>query len=444
MIVPDFLKLAIKVEEVDDSTLKGVCIPRTSCELECLRSSVSVPNKYDLNIEDSPTINSEVRFTFNPFKNYGHAGYKDFFLNESWWSEKYSDSNRIAAESIVFHLWAEERKSQDLIADDKLHLVCQLALRFSKLAHPSNSKIIFFGKKATEISLKPRAIEDFLETIKNLDELQLQSIIKLSKWLNDDNDRHLIEKKSILSTVISNQFPEVDGNTYSFHHVLIKIPEIEKEISGQYELYLENFSYEKFVKKLEENTEKFTNRVNDTLSKVFTQTLALPIAAASLQALRTDSTVVYIALIIACILCLAALLIQFKALKNIENEVEGFKDKGKIPLPLQKTWRNDEEKIKETIGYQRNLGRLFVVTVFLCIFFSIFQITNQKQSDVKETVSTNTSQNPNGDASLSVQHPTNQDSTSTHHSEESTPANEEHNPSKGLPKAQNTEPVSKP
>lgn len=444
MIVPDFLKLAIKVEEVDDSTLKGICIPKTVTELECLRSSTSVKNKYDLKIEDSLNINSEVKFTFSPFKNFGHAGYKDFFLNESWWSEKYSGSKRIAAESIAFHLWAEENKSQHLIEDVKLHLVCQLALRLSNVAHPNHSKIIFFGKKATEISLKPSAIEVFLETVKNLDYLQLQSIKKLSKWLNDDNDRHLIEKKSILSTVISNKFPEVDGNIYSFHHVLIKISEIEKEISGQYELYLENFSYEKFVKKLEENTEKFTNRVNETLSKVFTQTLALPIAAASLQALRTDSAIVYIALIIACILCLAALLIQFNSLKNIEKEVEGFKAKGKIPLPLQETWCKDEEKIKESIGQQRNLGRLFVAAVFLCIFFSIYQITNQKQSDVKETASTNTSQNPNGDASHSVQHPTNQDSTSTHHSEESTPANEEHNPSTELPKAQNTEALSKP
>lgn len=407
MKLPEFIKLATNIEEVDDSMLRGTCFPKNTSDINLLTSSSPVQGSYDLLFIGVPEINKEVEFTFSPFKNYGYAGYKDFFRNAQWWTDKYCETERSAADKIIIHLWAEQSNSKELIEVNKLHLICCLGLKLCRAAHLNGSTIIFFGKKATEISLNLGRLEDFLLTAKNLSVQQVAAIARICNWLDDSNDRHLAEKKSILSSAMSCYFPEASGGKYNFHHILMHISEINEDIAGQYELYLENFSYEKFLKKLEENAEKFTQRITDTLGKVFSQTLALPIAAASLQALRNESTIAYAALLIACALCFFALIIQFEVLGNIKEEVDNFQKKGKIPSALKNTWDLDQQRIKGLICRQRWLGYVLISTVLLCAGFSVFQLLRNLPSPAVEAVSSNTKQNspasvPEDSARLSV------------------------------------------
>ena len=66
----------------------------------------------------------------------------------------------------------------------------------------------------------------------------------------------------------------------SYTHLLTDIVNISNQTHTQYDLYLEDFSYSKFVKKIEERASKFTVRINEALGKSSTQVLGLPIAAA--------------------------------------------------------------------------------------------------------------------------------------------------------------------
>ena len=110
-----------------------------------------------------------------------------------------------------------------------------------------------------------------------------------------------MRKKSILAFVLSDSLPS-DAN---FLNVIQQISKISEAVQAQYALYLENFSYEKFVKKLEENTEKFVGKINDTISKVLPQFLGLPFLTAVPSVLKSgDDWLIYLAFnFILCNMC---------------------------------------------------------------------------------------------------------------------------------------------
>ena len=141
---------------------------------------------------------------------------------------------------------------------------------------------------------------------------------------------------------------------------------------------MENFSYEKFVKKLTENSEKFIAKVNDSISKILPQFLGLPFLTAIPTALKSgDNWLVYIALCFYCVMCYLGLSYQKQMLDNIADDVEKFEVKGKIPGALQSDWKNDKHKINELIIKQRRLYWLLLISVFLCLCYGFIKFCLQ-------------------------------------------------------------------
>jgi|GEM_PF-766862 len=245
-----------------------------------------------------------------------------------------------------------------------------------------NKKLVFFSKKTFELSIDvTNKLSEFVQIIKNLDISKRKLITDFQEWMNDEStSSHIDEKKSILAFVLSDSLSQ-EANLLD---VIQNIQHISKSVQAQYALYLENFSYEKFVKKLEENTEKFVSKINDTISKVLPQFLGLPFLTAVPSALKSgDNWLIYLALIIYCLICGYGLSNQKLILDNLRQDVDRFEEKGKVPEKLKEQWKEDKDRISKLLLKQRHLYRilfislLFFLNLYQTLLLHIFQFLQQ-------------------------------------------------------------------
>lgn len=259
-------------------------------------------------------------------------------------------------------------------------LLIRLESMSSYLDH-SNRKIIFVGKQTFElhydVSSNLVAFKTILEGFVNNSENKLKTIEYFCKWLNvDDVNRHSNEKKSILASVLSDI--QTASQPLEIYEVIENIERLYAAAKGQFDNYLEDFKYEKFVQKLEENSENFISRVTDSISKVLSQILALPIAAAAPVILKgSDSNsqvIIYIALLVYAIICNFALSTQKAVLDNLSSEVKGFETQGKLPQSLKDRWIIEKARIHDLIEKQTHLYWVMIAVVYTVIVYSVIRI----------------------------------------------------------------------
>ena len=255
-------------------------------------------------------------------------------------------------------------------------LLLQLA-SMSVYSDTTNKKLIFYSKHTFELSYDiSNRINDIVNLVIDMDHSTAKIIDDFCNWLNDDKtSKHNKEKKSILASVLKSN----NSSEESLHllDVIQDIRSLNKSIYSQYDLYLEDFKYEKFVKKLEENSEKFISRINDSMSKVLSQVLALPIAAAIPAILKSNQIevdnssqiIIALALIAYATICYFALTVQDEVLSNIKKQVGQFEEDGKIPSSLKEQWIKDKKQINSLIEKQKHLYYVMIAVVFLVIFY---------------------------------------------------------------------------
>lgn len=241
----------------------------------------------------------------------------------------------------------------------------------------SNKKLVFFSKYTFEVSYDiANCVGEFIQIFTDLNQKTKKVIDDFCDWLDDDQaSKHLSEKKAILSYVLANT--RENEEELNLIDIVLEIQNIYNATLAQFDLYIEDFRYEKFVKKLEENSEKFINRVNDSISKILSQVLALPIAAAIPALLRSNQIqvdyvghiIIALALISYATICYFALNVQSEVLSNIKTQVEQFEDHGKIPSSLKEQWRKDKKQINILIQKQRHLYYVMMTVVFLVIIY---------------------------------------------------------------------------
>lgn len=245
----------------------------------------------------------------------------------------------------------------------------------------SNRKIIFVGKQTFELYYDiSKNLDDFkllLENCANDLDGRVKTINNFCIWLdNDDTSKHIDVKKSILAVLLSDI--QIPLQALDIIDVIENVEFLYTSARGQLSIYLEDFKYEKFVQKLEENSEKFISRVNDSISKVLSQILALPIAAAAPVILKGSSfnsqAIVYIALLVYAIICIFALDTQKAVLDNLSSEVQSFEAQGKLPQSLKNRWVIEKAKIHNLIKKQTHLYWILNTVTYLAIFYSSYNI----------------------------------------------------------------------
>lgn len=280
--------------------------------------------------------------------------------------------------------YSEDADTPEIIV--AYNAVRELLIRFESMSSyldDSGRKIIFVGKQTFElhydVSNDLVAFRDILKRIANNSEHKLQTIKDFCKWLDvDDVNRHSNEKKSILASVLSDI--QTGSQPIEIYAVIENIERLYTATKGQFDNYLEDFKYEKFVQKLEENSEKFISRVNDSISKVLSQILALPIAAAAPVILKGSNSnsqvIIYVALLVYAVICSFALSTQKAVLDNLRSEVESFEAQGKLPQSLKDRWNIEKAKICDLIEKQTHLYWVMIAVVYLAVVYSFYNISS--------------------------------------------------------------------
>ncbi|MDP8080228.1 hypothetical protein [Phocoenobacter skyensis] len=271
----------------------------------------------------------------------------------------------VKSEKIAFD---DIEKPQHFLNYEGIKVFLNQLISMASYSDSMNKKLIFFSKKTFELSIDAsKQISPFCDLLRELNNEQLQLIIGFGEWLNDeDTSQHIDEKKSILAFVFTDSLPQ----NATIIDVLKNIKLISQAVQNQYALYLENFSYEKFVKKLAENNEKFVSKVNDTISKVLPQFLALPFLTVIPKTLKSgDNWLVYLALCLYCLICYLGLSNQKLLLDHLRGDVEDFERKGKIPENLKPQWDIDKARINKLLDKQKVLYFWLLFSVSICFLY---------------------------------------------------------------------------
>lgn len=266
----------------------------------------------------------------------------------------------------------DEEKPEHYHHYEKVKQFVQQLNAMAAYADNVNKKLVFFSKKTFELSTAINTqLEAFSLCLKELNNEQIQILQGFIEWLNDEEtSTHIDEKKSILAFVFAESLPQ----NATIIDVLQNVKHISESVQNQYALYLENFSYEKFVKKLAENSEKFVGKINDTISKVLPQFLALPFLTAVPTALKSgDNWLVYFALCLYCLICYLGLSNQKLVLDHINEDVQDFEQKGKIPENLKSQWRTDKTRIDKLLSKQNTLYCWLRLSACLCFLYGLIK-----------------------------------------------------------------------
>lgn len=248
----------------------------------------------------------------------------------------------------------------------------------------ANKKLIFFSKHTFELTYDiTNNIDDMVAVVTDMTVSTLNTINALCEWLIDeDNSKQVNQKKAILAFVL-NEIDEPD-QSLTFFDVIYNVKSLYKEARAQFDLYLEDYKYEKFVKKLEDNSEKFVDRVNESVSKVLTQVLGLPIAAvipallkgSNLKIAPTGQMIIAVAIIAYAVICYFALVVQKEVLKNVSYKVDNFETKSKVPKSLETQWQEDKRHIKILINKQTYLYYVMVFIISSVIIYGVIKFLN--------------------------------------------------------------------
>ncbi|WP_434352631.1 hypothetical protein VH441_05270 [Psychrobacter sp. HD31] len=271
----------------------------------------------------------------------------------------------------------ENKKNEEIESYQTIKKLFYCLEKMSSYSDKLNKKLIFFSKNVINLnySISTTNISDFKLLLKSLTKQQKETIDKFCIWFEDQNSAtHISEKKSILSQVLLNF--RNDSTEINLTAVVEDIEYIFKSIKGQYELYIENFKYDKYVQKLEEKSDKFIEHVNTSISKVITQILGLPIAVAISAVLKgtqqNNNWIIYCLVIIYALICFFALNAQKATLDHIKKSVKEYSDK--LPQYFNESWNKEEKHINNLIQKQMLLYWVMCTTVGLAILYAGWNI----------------------------------------------------------------------
>lgn len=385
----DLVKFYSKADFSSESGYVSYCIENES-ELTLINQITDDNNFDDAQIEvisGSPAIGSIMSFNVNdPNMDLGwlYLTFEEFIKGD--FSRILS---RQARANNPYYIQELNYSSSDEIVPnliEKYNVIKRLLRQLDFMCVYSdiiNKKLIFFSKHTFELSYDMSGqLNDFNSLICNMNGDLIVAINDFCGWLDDDQtSKHIDEKKSMLAFGLAG-YKDREKSLHIFD-IIQDIKNLDTNVRSQYDLYLEDFKYEKFVKKLEENSEKFVNRINESISKVLSQVLALPIAAVAPIILKTSGkplldssqSIIYLGLLSYAIICYFALIAQKEVLDNIAKLVNSSKQKDKIPTSLKIQWEEDKKQINSLIKKQEYLYWVMISVIYLVVIYSIYNLS---------------------------------------------------------------------
>ncbi|HDR1813820.1 TPA: hypothetical protein QB650_000236 [Pasteurella multocida] len=361
-LLTDFFTLIEELESCNQSTLVGICVIKDQTDLTLCKRLLD--EDYEIKF-DGELQEGTLHFTYSPSTAEGYASYEDFFDNATWITTKPK------LDMILWHQWAKQQDRKiNYIDENNILSIVHLAVKLKEIFYSHNNIVVFFSRNSSELSLTPQKIDVFIQLLKDFTKEQRDAIDELCHWLGNKSDsEHFHSKKSAFSTALTDLLIEKEGGVpHDICDLLEDIVNIKTQAIAQHDLYLADFSYGKFVKKIEENVSKFTTRINDALGKSVTQVLGIPIATAVFNLAKIDlHWGSAISLMIYTLLCALVLFIQQHNLSHIKREFQFFEEK--LPKQLKNdVWETNKKTILSQLKDQKRLTQ-FLWLIILCAFF---------------------------------------------------------------------------
>lgn len=372
MILTSFFNLVTEMS-VSKEELTGFLLPKKQKDIDELQEWAETSGEFEL-IDDNLEINKRTAFKLSPMlqNGLGYASYEQYFdKKREWWDAP-------SLENVIEHQWLKYQSSDYQMNLDNLDKVATLLrlLTDKKRFYITNNIVVFFSKKPSELVLKAQDAFQLTKLIRDLNSAQINAIDKICKWFGlSTEDEHFYSKKNAFSTALADFLIEKEGRIrHDICDLLEDIVNIQEQAIAQHDLYLEDFSYGKFVKKIEENASKFTTRINDALGKSVTQVLGIPIATAVFNLAKIElHWGSAISLMIYALLCALVLFTQRCNLSHIEEEFRVFENK--LPKQLKnEVWEINKKTINSQLNSQKRLTQFLWLIILGAFWYASYLI----------------------------------------------------------------------
>ncbi|MPV86897.1 hypothetical protein [Ostreibacterium oceani] len=365
---------------LDNNDISGQITPRTQRHIQLLeeiaQDATNANREYEFTFDDQAlldsldfNIGSAYSFSqFCPEVNSGnyHSSYADFFNREIGRATSINDH------CIFEHIYNSHQRIH--VSDEKFNSIILLAYTFNKAFYNASPHTLLVGQNLIQFILySDNHPSDLVGSIKNL---KNETIInEFLTWFDTEDKGYHKEKKAIVADEINT----LSGNSDMIYlsNIIADFESFNTAIKGKFKLYLENFKYEDFIKRLEDNSEKFIEQANNSLKNVQSQVLAFPIITAFIAMIRFNfyssnekvmpavSAVFLLAIFIYGLVLWANIKPQLDTLKHLKSKVTSFEEDGRIPNALAKQWHTDKEFILRATNWQILLGYSYILLIFI-------------------------------------------------------------------------------
>lgn len=299
--------------------------------------------------DDDILLDSKVGLSFNA--NYLHEITPRIAVSYQHYHRFYS-KNKFDSDTPIIEEMAEQHFRKLSYFRKSIQSVVELTSILKTNFYANENAIILFSGEALEIK-----IPEWESFSWGLTEESRQAINDFIDWIDtgdSDNSDKNKRRKEVVASILSKELYDTPAAN-RLEDLITRLPQLSVECKKSYDLYLEEFTYSKFSKKLEESALGFYDKINNALSSLRTQVLSLPLLLGLIRFLKFgDDAFVRYSFIAYISVVLLVLVQHFVYLKNLEAEFLRFHDKHKNTLSedmvvIKKTF--DRQKLIQWVVY---------------------------------------------------------------------------------------------
>lgn len=239
-------------------------------------------------------------------------------------------------------------------------------------------ELIFVNQSTMTVNTKFDANKLTNDLIEYTSSEEIESAIEvLFAWSDPEFDKsHLQQKKTVFSSQLFTLL-KLDSANDNFLTILYNFEKLVSDSVSSYQLYMEDFSFSRFEKKLEERSVDYYGKITKAVLDVRNQILGLPIAFVFINIIRNNLTeinpfLIVIPLFFYCLILLIILNQQKQYLNDLEADSNEFIIQNVKSSGLKKTLEDKEKILHEKINSQRKIISWFQYFVYFFMAYALF------------------------------------------------------------------------
>lgn len=213
------------------------------------------------------------------------------------------------------------------------------------------------------------------------DSRKIKDFIKDIKIDSDSVITHKKEKNQILKKSISNLIKHINKDSEKFSYILSHIEELKREYNNGLDLYLNEFTFSKFISDLSEKKISYIEKINKIISDIGLKLLFIPLIGVATKISTTGSDD-SLALTLYAALMMLLIVYTTDSLKQISQEMQNAFHHRKYKKSIL-TSGSIEQELRDACS-QLNIRIWCINTVLFCLYIGLllFGIHNVNEGDI--------------------------------------------------------------